>query len=137
MVGDPQTGFLVGQTQTFPNGTARYSEYRIGGTSLSSPLFAGVVAVANQTRGASLGFLNPRLYKLAGTDAFRDVNHSRTVTDAVVRVDYANGVNKKDGLLTSLRTINQTQSIYVRKGYDDVTGVGSPNGASFFNAMSR
>lgn len=137
MVGDPSTGFLVGQTQTFPNGSARYSEYRIGGTSLSSPLFAGVVAVANQTRGASLGFLNPRLYKLAGTDAFRDVNHPRKVTDAVVRVDFANGVNKKDGLLTSLRTINQTQSIYVRKGYDDVTGVGSPNGASFFNAMSR
>ena len=137
MVGDPSTGFLVGQTQTFPNGSARYSEYRIGGTSLSSPLLAGVVAVADQARGASLGFLNPRLYKLAGTDAFRDVNHPRTVTDAVVRVDFANGVNKKDGLLTSLRTINQTQSIYVRKGYDDVTGVGSPNGASFFNAMSR
>ncbi|MEO5746244.1 MAG: hypothetical protein ABIQ53_16885, partial [Terracoccus sp.] len=80
---------------------------------------------------------NPRLYKLAGTDAFRDVNHPRTVTDAVVRVDFANGINKKDGLLTSLRSINQTQSIYVRKGYDDVTGVGSPNGASFFNAMSH
>ncbi|WP_217493973.1 protease pro-enzyme activation domain-containing protein [Humibacillus sp. DSM 29435] len=137
MVGDPQTGFLVGQTQTFPNGSARYSEYRIGGTSLSSPLFAGVVAVANQTRGSSLGFLNPRIYRLAGTDAFRDVNHSRTVTDAVVRVDYANGVNKKDGLLTSLRTINQTASIHVGKGYDDVTGVGSPNGLAFFDAMSR
>ncbi|MEO6997129.1 MAG: S53 family peptidase [Terracoccus sp.] len=137
MVGDTQTGFLVGQTQTFPNGTARYSEYRIGGTSLSSPLFAGVIAVANQTRGSSLGFLNPRLYKLAGTDAFRDVDHPQTVTDAVVRVDFANGVNEQAGLVTSLRTINQTASIHVGPGYDDVTGVGSPNGASFFAAMSK
>ena len=37
MVGDPNTGFLVGQSQTFPDGTVKYSEYRIGGTSLSSP----------------------------------------------------------------------------------------------------
>ncbi len=39
--GDPNTGFLIGQTQTFPDGSAKYSEYRIGGTSLSSPIFAG------------------------------------------------------------------------------------------------
>ncbi len=136
MVGDPSTGFLVGQTQQFPNGSLKYSEYRIGGTSLSSPLFAGVVAVADQVKGGSLGFLNPRMYKLSGTDAFRDVDHSRTVTDGVVRVDFVNGVNAKDGKITSLRTINQTGTIYVTKGYDDVTGVGSPNGVSFLLAMA-
>ncbi|MBI3747245.1 MAG: S53 family peptidase [Chloroflexi bacterium] len=38
-VGDPTTGMLVSQTQQFPDGTNAYSEYRIGGTSLSSPLF--------------------------------------------------------------------------------------------------
>ena len=37
---DPTTGMLIGQTQTFPDG-AYYGEYRIGGTSLASPLFAG------------------------------------------------------------------------------------------------
>ena len=31
-LGDPQTGLLIGQTQTFPDG-ASYDEYRIGGTS--------------------------------------------------------------------------------------------------------
>ena len=50
MVGDPNTGFLVGQTQTFPEGVS-YDEYRIGGTSLSSPLFAGVMALADQQAG--------------------------------------------------------------------------------------
>jgi hypothetical protein len=38
MVGDPSTGMLVGQTQTFSDGTY-YDEFRLGGTSLSSPLF--------------------------------------------------------------------------------------------------
>lgn len=136
MVGDPQTGFLVGQTQMFPDGSLKYSEYRIGGTSLSSPLLAGVAAVGNQVKGGNLGFLNPRMYKLAGTDAFRDVNHGRDVTDAVVRVDYRNGVDDSAGTTTSLRTLNQTGTIYTRPGYDDVTGVGSPNGTSFLVRMA-
>jgi subtilase family serine protease len=136
MVGDPSTGFLVGQSQSFPDGSIHYSEYRIGGTSLSSPLFAGVVAVADQVNGNSLGFLNPKIYKLAGSSAFRDVNHGRAVTDGVVRVDFVNGYDAADGLTTSLRTLNQTGSIFTRAGYDDVTGVGSPNGVSFLLAMA-
>lgn len=135
MVGDPTTGFLVGQTQTFPNGSLQYSEYRIGGTSLSSPLFAGVVALANQVKGSPLGFLNPRVYKNASTGAFRDVAHTG-VTDADVRVDYKNGFDASGGFNTTLRTINQTATLHAVKGYDDVTGVGSPNGVSFLVAMA-
>ena len=64
MVGDPNTGFLIGQSQTFPDGSIQYSEYRIGGTSLSSPLFAGVPSRSpTRSTGGSLGFLNPRLYR--------------------------------------------------------------------------
>jgi len=51
LVGDPNTGMLIGQTQTFPDGTTKYSEYRLGGTSLSSPLMAGVMALADQQAG--------------------------------------------------------------------------------------
>jgi hypothetical protein len=90
-----------------------------------------VIAVANQVNGNSLGFLNPKLYQLIGTDAFRDVDHGRPVTDGVVRVDYINGFDDTQGLRTTLRTLNQTGTIYTRPGYDDVTGVGSPNGVSF------
>ena len=136
MLGDPNTGFLVGQSQSFPDGSVRYSEYRIGGTSLSSPLFAGVVAVADQVHGGTLGFLNPKIYSLAGSAAFRDVNHGRSVTDGVVRVDFVNGYNATGGLVTSLRTLNQTGTIFTRPGYDDVTGVGSPNGVSFLLSMA-
>ncbi|HEY5114218.1 MAG TPA: hypothetical protein VIJ00_01700, partial [Nakamurella sp.] len=126
MVGDPNTGFLIGQSQTFPDGKIRYSEYRIGGTSLSSPLFAGVIAVADQVVGGSLGFLNYKLYQRAGTPAYRDVA-SQGVTDGVVRVDYTNGFDGSAGLITSLRTFNQTGTISTRPGYDDVTGLGTPN----------
>jgi subtilase family serine protease len=136
MLADPNTGFLIGQSQTMPNGKIRYSEYRLGGTSLASPLFAGVTAVADQVNGGSLGFLNPKLYSEAGTSAFRDIDHGRAVTDGVARVDFVNGVNKRDGLVTSLRTLGQTGTIFTRPGYDDVTGVGSPNGISFLNAMA-
>ena len=136
MLADPNTGFLVGQSQTFPDNTVRYSEYRIGGTSLSCPLFAGVVAVTNQLHGGPLGFVNPRLYSLAGTSAFHDVDHGRKVTTGVVRVDFVNGVDDKAGLTTSLRTLGQTGTLYTRKGYDDVTGIGTPNGASFFTAVA-
>ena len=126
MVGDPNTGFLIGQSQTSPDGGIKYSEYRVGGTSLSSPLLAGVMAVADQALGRGLGFLNPRLYRLAATDALSDIA-SQGVKDGVVRVDYKNGFNASAGVVTSLRTFNQTGSIYPRTGYDDATGIGTPN----------
>ena len=66
MDADPTTGMLFGLTQEFPDGDY-YDEYRIGGTSLSSPLFAGVMAVTDQAAGGSLGFVNPLLYQLAGS----------------------------------------------------------------------
>ena len=53
---DPNTGFLVGQTQQFSAGTPIYDEYRIGGTSVAAPLMAGMAAVANQVAGMPLGF---------------------------------------------------------------------------------
>jgi subtilase family serine protease len=129
MVGDPNTGMLIGITQTFPEGT-HYDQYRIGGTSLSSPLFAGEIAVADQLRGYHHGFINPALYLVTSrTPAVADVRH---VDGAVARVDYANSVNATDGLVTSVRLFDhQGLTIHTAKGYDDVTGLGTPNGALF------
>ncbi len=136
MVADPSTSFLVGQSQSFPDGSVKYSEYQIGGTSLSSPLFASASAIADQVAGGSLGFLNPTLYKLNGSSAFHDIDHSRTVT-GVVRVAYINGVDASAGARTSLRTLGQTGSIDTRPGYDDVAGVGTPNGVAFLGALAQ
>src|SRR5215469_11240583 len=43
-----------------------------GGTSYSTPLWAAYTALINQSLGHNLGFLNPMLYPLGGTNAFHD-----------------------------------------------------------------
>ena len=89
MDADPNTGMLVGETQTFPDGR-HYDEYRIGGTSLASPLFAGMTALALQHAGqAGVGLLNP-IDLRAARPAFTDVK-GNPPSAGDVRVDYANG----------------------------------------------
>jgi subtilase family serine protease len=140
-VADPNTGFLVGETQTFPaaNGKpsyTKYSEYRIGGTSLASPVMAGIEALADQAWGRPHGFANYQIYRLAGTPSFHDIV-SPNQTKYVVRQDFVNSVDASDGLVTSLRALNQTESLVVQRGYDDVTGVGTPNGMNYILRLGR
>ncbi len=133
-VGDPNTGYLIGQTQTFPDGSVKYSEYRLGGTSLSSPLMAGIMALADQAAGAPHGFANPMLYeRLSANNGVHDIVDPGT-TVAAVRADYANGVDSTNGLVYSLRTMNQTLSLKTTSGYDDVTGLGTPD-SNFINLL--
>ena len=130
MNSDPTTGMLVGETQSFalpsrfgPAGI-RYGEYRIGGTSLGSPLLAGIQAVAQG--GARLGFANPRIYRLAekSPGVFYDVTPQGDRANA--RADYANGINADDGTVYTVRTFDEDTSLTTGPGWDDVTGVGSP-----------
>ncbi|WP_314175559.1 S53 family peptidase [Streptomyces winkii] len=129
-VADPNTGFLVGQTQQQTDGSLKYSEYRIGGTSLAAPVVAGVQALAQQAgNGRPIGFANPSLYARFGTKAYHDVTDhplGPTTELAVARVDFANGADDSEGLKTSLRTLGKDSSLKAVTGYDDVTGVGSP-----------
>ena len=130
MDGDPQTGMLVGETQTFPDGSVRYSEYRIGGTSLSSPLYAGLEALADQAAGHPHGFANPAIYRQSGA-VLHDVKGASPVP-AVVRVNYNNSVDASDGTTVLLRSLDdEAQSIHLAAGWDDITGVGTPKGAGY------
>jgi kumamolisin len=52
---DPETGY-----QILADGTAQ----TVGGTSAVAPLWAGLVALLNQSLGAPVGFLQPQLYAL-------------------------------------------------------------------------
>jgi subtilase family serine protease len=135
-LGDPTTGMLVGQTQTFPDGTVAYSEYRIGGTSLASPLMAGFMALVQQRAGHVIGFANPLIYAHAGTAAYHDVLPASGL--GAVRADYVNGIDATGGYRYTLRSLSFDSglTIHTRPGYDDVTGVGTPNGAAFLAALS-
>ncbi|HEV7524848.1 MAG TPA: S53 family peptidase [Acidimicrobiia bacterium] len=135
MDGDPNTGFLVGQTQKFParEGGVQYSEYRIGGTSLSAPLFAGLMALADDSTGSPHGFINPTLYSLSGSSSIIDVLHAKA---ADVRVDYLNGINASQGTVTSVRTFDfRGLTIKTQPGYDNTTGLGVPNGVTFLGKI--
>ena len=122
--GDPNTGYMIGQTQTFPDGSVKYSEYRIGGTSLSSPIFAGLMALSDEAKGSPHGFANPLFYHHAS--AFYDV---LAVHAAVVRANYVNGIDASNGTVFRLRTFNDGLSLQTTPGYDDITGLGTPTAA--------
>lgn len=143
---DPNTGYTIGMTQTWPDGTVHYGEFREGGTSLASPLFAGFMALADQEHASPHGFANPVFYSEAVRSSLSDVQNP-TLADAngdtlngqpvvaVVRTNYANNVDDSAGLLYRLRTANQTLSLKTTPGWDDVTGNGTPT-AAFFAAMA-
>jgi len=134
-VGDPTTGMLIGQTQTFPDGSTAYSEYRIGGTSLASPLYAGMFALARQKAGHDFGLANPALYQAAANDITKA---DRTQYPGAVRVDYANSVDASGGYTYTARwfDVDEPLTIHVRPGYDDVTGVGTPAGQAWLDAVA-
>jgi subtilase family serine protease len=154
MDGDPQTGFLIGLTQTFPNGTY-WSQFKEGGTSLSSPLLAGVVADVDQVAVLPLGYLNPVLYQAYLTNplAFNDiVPPTNPDAAAVIRVDYANSVSPAGGYIVSLRTLNyagpevycdgtgncatRLVTLTTAPGFDSMTGLGSV-GPGFISILSK
>ncbi len=87
----PATGYSIevdGQTEV------------VGGTSAVAPLWAGLIALLNQKLGKPVGFLNPQIYPLLGSSAFRDITQGSNGT-------YKAGV-----------------------GWDACTGLGSPVGTA-------
>jgi kumamolisin len=87
---DPETGYQVrvdGQDQV------------IGGTSAVAPLWAGLIALANQQNGSSAGFIQPLIYAAKAASAFNDI------------------------------TSGNNGSFSAGPGWDACTGLGSPIGA--------
>ncbi|TWP33762.1 serine protease [Leekyejoonella antrihumi] len=136
MVGDPNTGMIVGETQAFPDGTY-WDTYRIGGTSLSSPLLAGMVAVASSRAHHALGFVNPLYYSMLDGRGLHDLK-APTAPLSQVRTNYANTLDRSGGLTFQLQRIDtQMSTLHDTRGWDDETGVGSPASAFFRIAARR
>jgi subtilase family serine protease len=85
--------------------------YDIGGTSLSCPQWAGIVALADQVNGGGLGLINPGLYRI-GFDPTRYANDFYDVTT---------GNNQTDPDIPGYSA---------QTGWDPVTGLGTPNAAN-------
>jgi hypothetical protein len=67
---DPRTGYAV-----FCSCFAGTKWAKVGGTSMSSPMWGALAALADQGQPSSVGFLNPALYQAqcAGSAVFNDV----------------------------------------------------------------
>jgi subtilase family serine protease len=128
MDAEPTTGMLIGITQNFADTGVGCGEYRIGGTSLASPLFAGLQAAAQTGRGR-IGFASPMIYALHHwhSDIYYDVTPQGDPGN--IRSDFKNGLNLSGGIRYTVRTFNQDSSLTTGPGWDDVSGVGSPTAA--------
>ena len=74
----------------------------VGGTSAVAPLWAGLIALLNQQLGTSVGFINPKLYDLAGYPSspgpLQDITSgSNGAYSAGVGWDPVTGLGRPDG----------------------------------------
>jgi subtilase family serine protease len=92
----------------------------IAGTSEAAPLFAGIVAVADQAAHRSLGFLNPALYRLgAGSAPLPDITSGNTTV-----------------WFRQNRLRHTVKGFAAVRGYDLATGLGTVDGAKLVQALS-
>ncbi len=94
-----------------------------GGTSVASPVFSGVAAVAAQVAHHRLGLINPKLYWLAGHHAPGIVDITRGNNTFTLLDDQGNPVF----------TVPGTQA---RRGYDMASGVGTANGYQLVHELA-
>jgi subtilase family serine protease len=99
-----------GMAIAFSGGGKDYTLLGGGGASVAAPLWAAVIALANQYAGRDLGFVNPTLYRIGRSAYYHQAFHDVT---------------------TGTNTVTfPTQAItgyQAAPGWDPVTGWGSPN----------
>ena len=96
----------------------------VGGTSEASPEFAGIVAMADQLAGHSLGNINNRLYLLAHLGSAAGI------------VDVTSGNNTFGPFTNSDGTTHTVVGYNAGKGYDLASGNGTVNALRFVPALA-
>jgi subtilase family serine protease len=114
----------------------------LGGTSVSAPAFAGIVALVVQKSGSRQGNINPELYALAAQQSPANCNSSNPSSSCVFN-DVTVGTNAvpcKKGT-PACNVANPADSIGVLSGfdagvgYDLATGLGSVDASNLVNAI--
>lgn len=90
--------------------------YVVGGTSVSSPNWAGIVAIADQMAGHGLGLINPKLYQLASGPNYASYFY-----------DVTTGNNQADPTVPGYPATT---------GWDPVTGLGTPDATALVPALA-
>jgi|HubBroStandDraft_6_1064221.scaffolds.fasta_scaffold10219_3 subtilase family serine protease len=151
-VADPYTGVEIVIT---PDGIAGDPQEVgvIGGTSLACPMFSAMWAIANQAAGVPLGQAAPLLYGLpsgAITDV-TDVNSPSNVSGTIYSppnpptpesasdlaqplgntTDFVSAFYNGTSTRWYVLTFGTDSSLTTSAGWDNVTGLGTPNGLTF------
>jgi subtilase family serine protease len=92
--------------------------YVVGGTSSASPQWAGLVAIADQIAGKDLGLINDDLYTLANSPNYGS---------------YFFDVSKGNNSNPAFPDI---PGFPATKGWDPITGLGTPNAATLIPALA-
>jgi subtilase family serine protease len=101
------SGVIVVWSAFAPTGTFQY--WRFGGTSVGSPQWAGIIALADQKGGHRLGAINTLLYHIGKSDSYGRAFH-----------DITSGNNSFGGV-TGFAAV---------AGWDAATGLGTPDVAN-------
>jgi hypothetical protein len=119
---DPFTGFAVGLI-VFKHHHRVYTQTDIGGTSLAAPF----------------GFLDPALYTLANTGAVHQVLPLTRTSPPLYRGTVCGSRTCGLQVLTTFDDQSFTMFGYTgqvsRKGYSNISGIGTPNGQAFIAAL--
>jgi len=158
MNADPETGNEIIVTPDSVPGDPQFVEV-FGGTSLSCPMFSALWAIANQAAGGGpIGQAAPILYQLGG-DAIVDVKAVSSpfnVTGVILNPPnkpvfesaayLAQPLGNTTRFLSTLFqsaastrwdvfTFGTDSSLTTGNGWDNVTGLGTPNGGEFVQAV--
>ncbi|MGA7155437.1 MAG: Ig-like domain repeat protein [Acidobacteriaceae bacterium] len=121
--------YLVCQSDAY-GGACNFGDFLgFGGTSISSPQFAGIMAIINQKTGSAQGIPGLKLYKLAAQQpsAFHDITAGSTIAVPCSTSTPSCTTTKTGdayGILTGYNTAT---------GYDLATGLGSVDIANLVN----
>jgi subtilase family serine protease len=111
--GDVNNGLLIAWSQGVAANVGNI--FLFGGTSAGSPQWAAIIALADQAGHQRLGFINSDLYSLAHDSRYSSVFHDVTSgNNTVSLVDSGNNAVNITGYPAT-------------KGWDAVTGLGTPN----------
>ena len=109
----------TGVAVVFSNGTQETVQSH-GGTSASAPIWAALIALADQYAGRHLGLINPALYQIARSPRYHQAFHDITTGNNTVHFPPT--------------TITGYQAA---PGWDPVTGWGSPNAQVLIPLLAR
>jgi subtilase family serine protease len=113
---DPATGMTLALT----DGSGQDIFFPAAGTSAAAPLWAALIALADQYAGRPLGFVNPAVYRIGRSASYHQAFH-----------DVTTGNNTEK---FPRQTITGYQAA---PGWDPVTGWGSPNAQALIPLLAR